>query len=160
MTADPSEPPDPGVAERAERLKQAMNFGGGGAAIARRIGMPIATLNNYLAGRDMKASALVALAEAAGVSIEWLGTGRGAMIPGQTVVKDNDIGILKPAVLESPAHFWGLLVMIRSCQEFHQQMKLTPTLAEVLAWISTPYLQARNLPDARIEFKSPEELLP
>ena len=39
--------------------------------------MPIATLSNYLAGRDMKAEALVTLAEVCRVSLEWLATGRG-----------------------------------------------------------------------------------
>lgn len=43
--------------------------------------MPLTTLGRYLGGRDMKASAMVALAEATGVSLEWLATGRGPMRP-------------------------------------------------------------------------------
>ncbi|MGH7100982.1 MAG: hypothetical protein ACREFJ_01190, partial [Acetobacteraceae bacterium] len=35
------------------------------------------TLNTYLNGREMKVSALVTLAEATGVRLEWLATGRG-----------------------------------------------------------------------------------
>ncbi len=63
------------IAERAERLKEACRIAGGATVVARKIGMPMPTLNNYLGGRDMKASAMVRLAQAAGVSVEWLATG-------------------------------------------------------------------------------------
>ena len=63
------------IAARAGRLKEACRIAGGATVVARKIGMPMPTLNNYLAGRDMKASAMVRLAQAAGVSVEWLATG-------------------------------------------------------------------------------------
>lgn len=69
--------------ERAERLKLAVSEAGGPTAVARRLQMHLGTLNNYLGGRDMKASALVALARGTGVTVEWLATGEGPMKPGQ-----------------------------------------------------------------------------
>lgn len=67
------------IAERSLRLKEAVRAGGGNAAVATRAGMPVGTLNRYLKGRDMKASAMTALAQAAGVRLEWLATGAGPM---------------------------------------------------------------------------------
>lgn len=67
------------VAERAERLRQAVRESGGNTAVAKRAGMHIGTLNNYLGGRDMKAEALVSLASATGVRLEWLARGTGPM---------------------------------------------------------------------------------
>ncbi len=68
------------IVVRTERLRQAINLAGGATAVARKISMAPTTINNYLAGRDMKASALAALADACGVSIEWLAVGRGPMV--------------------------------------------------------------------------------
>jgi transcriptional regulator with XRE-family HTH domain len=62
--------------ERANRLREAIRAAGGNLVVSQRSGVPISTLNNYLAGRDMKAAALIALAEACNVSVEWLATGR------------------------------------------------------------------------------------
>jgi AcrR family transcriptional regulator len=68
--------------ERTERLREAVRAAGGNQAVARRAGIPVGTLNNYLAGRDMKASAMIAVAGACSVSIEWLAAGRGPMRAG------------------------------------------------------------------------------
>jgi phage repressor protein C with HTH and peptisase S24 domain len=70
---------EPATAERSSRLRQAVRAAGGNKAVAGRADMPVGTLNRYIAGRDMKASALVALARAAGVRLEWLATGEGPM---------------------------------------------------------------------------------
>jgi phage repressor protein C with HTH and peptisase S24 domain len=63
------------VKARAERLRSAVKNAGGNTQVAARAGMPFGTLNRYIAGRDMKASAMVALAKACGVSLEWLADG-------------------------------------------------------------------------------------
>lgn len=68
---------DPAIAERASRLREAVRTAGGNKVVAERAGMPVSTLNRYVAGRDMKASALIALAPATGVRLEWLATGEG-----------------------------------------------------------------------------------
>lgn len=66
------------LAERSKRLRQAVRRAGGNLAVARRAGMHLGTLNKYIAGRDMKASAMIALAQACGVSLDWLATGAAA----------------------------------------------------------------------------------
>lgn len=43
--------------------------------------MPLSTLNRYLAGREMRLPAAVAIARATGVRLEWLATGEGPMRP-------------------------------------------------------------------------------
>lgn len=69
------------VRDRADRLRRAVRAAGGNQVVADRVGMPVGTLNRYIAGRDMKASALVSLAAACNVSLEWLATGREPMAP-------------------------------------------------------------------------------
>ncbi len=64
-----------------ERLRQAVTAAGGTGKVSDRSGVPIRTLSHYLAGRDMKASAMIAIAEACGVSLDWLATGKGPVHP-------------------------------------------------------------------------------
>jgi transcriptional regulator with XRE-family HTH domain len=64
------------------RLREAIRHGGGATAVAKRANVSIGTLNNYLSGRDMKLSFVVAIARACGVSIAWLAAGEGPMRPG------------------------------------------------------------------------------
>ena len=45
--------------------------------MATRSGVPLGTVNNYLAGGEWKVSTALALARACGVSLEWLATGEG-----------------------------------------------------------------------------------
>lgn len=66
---------------RANRLREAVKAAGGNLVVAQRAGVPLNTLGNYLRGRDMKATALISLAEACNVSLDWLATGRGSMQP-------------------------------------------------------------------------------
>ena len=75
---------DPGVQleELLVRLKAAVKAAGGNTVVAKRAGIPLGSLNNYFQGREMRAQALIALSEACGVTLEWLGTGRGPMRPG------------------------------------------------------------------------------
>ncbi|MDD3553245.1 MAG: helix-turn-helix transcriptional regulator [Deltaproteobacteria bacterium] len=51
------------------------------AAFARRCGLPEATIRSYLNGKKPVYDKLVRIADAAGVSIDWLATGRGSMRP-------------------------------------------------------------------------------
>ena len=60
-----------------ERLRQAVEQGGGPTRVARLSGIPLRTLQNYLSGRGMKAIWLGPLADACGVNADWLATGRG-----------------------------------------------------------------------------------
>lgn len=64
-------------ADMAERLRQAVSLGGGPGKVSEKSGVPLRTLNNYMSGRsEMKATALVHLADACGVSVDWLASGR------------------------------------------------------------------------------------
>jgi transcriptional regulator with XRE-family HTH domain len=62
--------------EVADRLHEAVRAAGGNQAVARRSGVPLATVNNYVRGRNgMKIEPLSALAAACNVSLEWLVSG-------------------------------------------------------------------------------------
>ncbi len=137
--------------ERADRLRDALKRAGGAATVARQIGMPIATLNNYVAGRDMKASALVRLAQGCEVSIEWLAAGTGPMRPSDQA--ESQISGFSAELLAAKAHFWALFTLIRSCQEWYQHARIAPTLKEVFDWIGSHYETAQRLPDAPVDLK-------
>ena len=59
----------------SERLRRAVKNAGGNQQVAARANVPLASLNAYIAGREMRISAAYKLAEACGVSLEWLITG-------------------------------------------------------------------------------------
>lgn len=59
--------------EMRERLRRAIRDAGGNQAVAARSGVPLGTVSNYVRGiSEPKAAALGALAEACGVSLDWL----------------------------------------------------------------------------------------
>jgi phage repressor protein C with HTH and peptisase S24 domain len=60
------------VTEITKRLKWAIENANGNKAVSERAGVPLSTLNGYLAGRDMKASVAARLASACNVSVSWL----------------------------------------------------------------------------------------
>lgn len=78
---------DMAVKERAERLRAAVKRAGGNTQVAIRAHMNVGTLNNYIAGREMKASAMIALAKACGVSLDWLAEGAESSARGQVEAK-------------------------------------------------------------------------
>ncbi len=63
----------------SQRLRQAVTQAGGHAAVVAKSGVKRSTLTRFLAGHEIKQRALVALADACRVSVEWLATGRGDM---------------------------------------------------------------------------------
>jgi hypothetical protein len=144
-SADHDESDLKAIQERALRLREAVLKAGGGSVVARRANMPIPSLNNYLGGRDLKTSALVKLAHACGVSVNWLATGEAEPGTASTLFRNE--------ILDRAAHFWGLFVTIRSCQSWFSQMGRKPTLRDVLLWIREPYETALPLPDRPIEFQ-------
>lgn len=60
-------------------MRQAMKYAGGHNHLVVKAGVKSRTLNNLLNGQEMRQTVLVALADACGVSVEWLATGRGKM---------------------------------------------------------------------------------
>jgi len=75
--------PNQAVSDRSDRLRVAVKSAGGNSAVSRRAQMPLATLNKYISGREMRVEALISLAAATGVTLEWLATGQGPMKPGE-----------------------------------------------------------------------------
>ena len=71
-----------GVEATARRLKVAFKQAGGRRRVSERTGIPERRLGSYLSGQMMKQDALVAIADACRVSVEWLATGRGQMVAG------------------------------------------------------------------------------
>jgi AcrR family transcriptional regulator len=62
------------------------------ADIARRIGLPHATVRNYFGGRLPAPEVLIKIAEVTNVSLNWLLTGKGEMYAGDP--KGLDIGLV------------------------------------------------------------------
>lgn len=106
--------------ERAKRLRSAVKAAGGNQAVADRIGMPVGTLNRYMAGRDMKASALVALADACNVSLEWLGTGRAPMRPGEPPPEPHATRASRP----TSSNLFGTLDIDRMARAIEKALEL------------------------------------
>ena len=63
---------------RPNRLREALRRGGGNKVVSERSGVPLANLQTYLKGREMRIDTAIALAEACGVTLEWLATGKEA----------------------------------------------------------------------------------
>jgi transcriptional regulator with XRE-family HTH domain len=81
--------PAPQVARRgvnrevARRLHDAVRAAGGNQAVALRSGVPLATVNNYVRGRNgMKIEPLVAIAAACNIALDWIVSGDEAPAPG------------------------------------------------------------------------------
>lgn len=67
---------DTEVRARSERLRAAVQAAGGNSRVAAKAGIPLGTLNNYIAGREMRVGPMIALAAACDVTLAWLATGR------------------------------------------------------------------------------------
>jgi hypothetical protein len=81
----------------ASRLHEAVRAAGGNLAVARRSGVPLATVNNYVRGRNgMKIEPLSALAAACRVSLEWLVSG------GETAAAGLPAGLEFPTAIATP----------------------------------------------------------
>jgi len=87
----------------AERLREAVKRGGGHGAVAARSGIKSRTLSYLLGGQEAKQRQLVALADACGVSLEWLATGRGEMVSSVTVTMRTPDGTTSGRVLIRPS---------------------------------------------------------
>lgn len=82
-----------------ERLRQAVRKAGGNQAVAERSGVPLATVNNYVRGRNgMKMETLTALAAACGVSLAWLSSGDPRPAPGFAPAFDT----IPPGLADAP----------------------------------------------------------
>ena len=66
-----------------DRIAEAARLAGGAQSLADKAGLSRRVVGKYLAGKsDPSRERLVRIADAAGVSIEWLASGRGPMVRG------------------------------------------------------------------------------
>lgn len=132
----------------AERLQRLVRETGGVKALSDRSGVPFGTLRNYLAGRPLRVPALTALSGAAGVSIEWLATGRGPMRPGAQA----------PVPPSEPSNLFGTLDIDRMARAMEKAFDLfaerghRPSmrrLAQVVLLLYDDFTEPRR-PDRRV----------
>ena len=88
--------PDPDEEAFVGRLRKIIAMSESANALARKAGISQSGLHRYLNGSDPSRRALIALAEAAGVSVEWLATGAepDAADPSKNDLSKNDLGTL------------------------------------------------------------------
>lgn len=141
------------IVQRTERLRQAVNQAGGQTVVGRRAKMPPTSVGNYLAGRDMKVAALVALAEACDVSLEWLATGAGNMKNANRRVPAWAEAFGE--ALDQPANFYVFCLLLSSCQEYYTRLGVPPSLAEAFEWVAAPYTKGFSTPDRPIVLATP-----
>lgn len=124
-TGQAPEEPDDGdgalKADIAERLRHAVELAGGPGEVSARSGVPLRTLGNYTSARSaLKVGALIRLAQACRVSLDWLATGNGPVNPiaqvadflavtgDQVVIGEAKVGVdeglLKAALAALEAH--------------------------------------------------------
>ncbi len=101
----------------AERIRECAKLAGSGNALAERSGIARTTLENYLNGRsEPKAGALVSMAKAAGVRVEWLASGGGPMLIGCTDTPETtsdisayrDFSLIRRLSVEASAGYGAL----------------------------------------------------
>lgn len=83
-------PPDPFI----ERLKTLCSRAGNASALAKKAGISNSGLSRYLAGGDPSRKVLIALADAADVSLHWLATGEGGMEKGSGPARPSSLMLL------------------------------------------------------------------
>lgn len=78
------------IQEQVSRLRNAIQDAGGNQVVAAKSGVPLSSLNGYIAGREMKLSIAQKIAAACSVSVEWLASGREPISPLPAVMRDQE----------------------------------------------------------------------
>jgi len=133
----------------AGRLHEAVRAAGGNKVVARRSGVPLATVNNYVRGRNgMKIESLSVLAVACDVSLDWLVSGGAAEQTEPPSVGDYPIpGTARPLGLAdapaepSPAGMTGGIDM----RLLAKAVEIVATIAEVTEFREDPKGCARRI---------------
>jgi hypothetical protein len=118
----------------ADRLRETAKMAGTATALCERAGIPLRTFNGWLAGKKIPVTGLVAIANAAGVSIEWLATGRQeARHPPATEKAKEPAAVAYPFGRIDVEYLAGVIEAIESIVEA-RGVKLTPEKkAEIIA---------------------------
>lgn len=121
-----------------ERLRYAVAQSGGATAVAQSSGIPLSTLNNYLAGRsEPKRMALATLARVLRRDLGWLLTGEGApeLIPATGLAQAD--GVLLDEVMEAMLSLYAELGrppthagIGRRCAQIHNAIVATAVTAQ------------------------------
>lgn len=95
----------------SERLGLAVRAAGGHAAVVAKSGVKSRTLSRILGGQEVKQGALVALADACDVTVEWLATGRKPALRAKfcSAEKDADPSVERSEIVHLVATKWPLL---------------------------------------------------
>ncbi len=135
-----------------ERLRAIVKSAGGPSAVARRANMHIGSLNNYLAGREMKISAAITLARACNVSLSYFATGQEDTL--SPSARSSSWVEKFGHTLDEPALFFSFCLLMQTCQNYFIQIKRRPSLAEALTWVAGPYREGVEASD-----KHPDSLV-
>jgi transcriptional regulator with XRE-family HTH domain len=140
-------PVGPGL---ATRLRHAVRGAGGNQVVADRAGVPLATVNNYVRGRNgMKIEALSALATACGVSLDWLVVGAG---PAATPAP----GASAPGLAEPVADLLAPPMMAVDVRMLAKAIEVVEAVAGVTAFREDPKGLARRIASAYAVLMQPE----
>jgi transcriptional regulator with XRE-family HTH domain len=130
--------------EIAGRLRDAVRAAGGNQAVAIRSGVPLASVNNYVRGRNgMKIEPLAAIATACNVSLDWIVSGHEALGPGPSPIGAFPIDDAAPPPGLGEAQPTVPLPGVNSCVD----VRLLAKAIEIVATIA-----AENLWDDPKEF--------
>ena len=136
----PVQPLNWGAEERTKRLKTVVRDFGGNKKVAEKSGVPLSSLNSYMNGREMSVPAMIALAEACGVPLEWLATGRGpmrAVAPVQSQSQaDINTELLDIMSALDPEYFRDAIKMV---EQHAQKQDITLASSEKNALVARTY---------------------
>lgn len=170
----PGRPRWDSVSAVSARIREAADTIGGLSELARRTGIPLRTLNDYLAKNDLPLGRAAWICAETRASLDWLATGEGAGPPsaaerlraevGRHSVDDAPPGLLADRSLLDEPQFKGpgdfgtinaklLAAAIQVTDELVEDRKLQPSRAKKAAFIAAFYaVLVLNWPD----FPAPE----
>ncbi len=131
--------------EALERLRVAIERGGGPSAVANKTGIPLSTLNDYLGGTEMRISRWILIGKTCGVSLDWLAGGVEPNAPESSNSDSISIDMFKPEIIDEPGNFHLIAFLLVSCREFYESGGAPPpTLRMIFDFISPHYISGRR----------------
>jgi transcriptional regulator with XRE-family HTH domain len=157
-SADLGQPPD-SLADRL-RIVQAKAGFKTDREFAQVAGVARSTMSQYLSGDSTpRPATLHRIAAATGTDLNWLlgrpsRTGTGQQAPLLAAPFPDGPSLLDIEVMDDAANFYLLAISLQLCRAHYAKARLkSPTLKEVLKWISGPYAVRSTIPDHEFEIK-------